>query len=267
MLIKVKNGIYYMQFPNLVEFPELVHGIFTRQNGHSPAPYHSLNLGLGLGDDDTLVYRNRCLLTKVLGNSALVFAHQVHGTHVLMAGADAGERSRQAASAPTAHQAPTGDALVTDACGQMLTIQVADCQAVLLYDPAKRVVANVHAGWRSSIGNIIGKTIARMQSAYGSKPSQILAGIGPSLGPCCAEFVNYGDEIPREFWHHKVGSQHFNFWAITCEQLGQAGVRSTHVHTSGICTRCNPEVFFSYRREKVTGRFAAVIGLQPPAPK
>jgi len=263
MLIKVKNGIYFMQFPNLIGFPELVHGVFTRNNGLSRAPYDSLNLGLGLGDEDTLVHRNRRHLAQVLDNGALVFAHQVHGTHVLIAGADTGVHGQKITPAREERQAQTGDALVTDVGAQMLTIQVADCQAVLLYDPVQRVVANVHAGWRSSIGNSSGKTIARMQKTYGCKPGHIVAGIGPSLGPCCAEFVNYELEIPRAFWHHKVGSHHFNFWTITREQLGNAGVASNQVHTSEICTRCNPEIFFSYRREKMTGRFAAVIGLRP----
>ncbi len=263
MLVKLKNGVYLMQFPNLVEFPELIHGVFTRNKGHSPVPYDSLNLGLGLGDDDSLVYRNRRRLVQALGNGALVFAHQVHGTHVLMADADTRGYGQQTTRAREEQQAQTGDALVTAVSGQLLTIQVADCQAVLLYDPVRGVVANVHAGWRSSVGNVIGKTIAMMQMHYGCKPGHIVAGIGPSLGPCCAEFVNYKREIPRGLWHHKVGSHHFDFWAITCEQLEKAGVASTQVHTSEICTRCNPEIFFSYRREKITGRFAAVIGLQP----
>jgi len=263
MLIKSNNGVYYMQFPNLVEFPELSHGVFTRREGHSPAPFDSLNLGFGLGDDEALVRQNRRRVSQILGNGALVFAHQVHGTHVLVVGPDGAGRARPEARAQPGRQTPTGDALVTRVRAQMLTIQVADCQAVLMYDPVQRVVANVHAGWRSSIGNIIGKTIARMQKDYGCKPGHLVAGIGPSLGPCCGEFVNYVREIPREFWHHKFGSHHFNFWAITREQLGQAGVAPANVHTSEICTRCNPGVFFSYRREKTTGRFAAIIGLKP----
>jgi copper oxidase (laccase) domain-containing protein len=93
----------------------------------------------------------------------------------------------------------------------------------------------------------------------------MVAGIGPSLGPCCAEFVNYTREIPRRFWHYRVSECHFDFWAITRAQLCQAGVVADNVYTSEICTRCNPQAFYSYRGQRVTGRFAAAIGLRSKA--
>jgi len=260
MLVKVKNGVYFMQFPNLAGFPELVHAVFTRRGGGSAAPYDSLNVSFGLGDEDARVRQNRELLARITANGEGLFAHQVHGTNVLSANTDGPRQGSRA---------PTGDALITRSHTQMLTIQVADCQAVLLYDPVQGVVANVHAGWRGSIHNIVGRTIARMERDYGCRPGHLVAGIGPSLGPCCAEFINYTREIPRPYWHHRVAENHFDFWAITGEQLQKAGVLPANVHTSEICTRCNPQAFFSYRRAKVTGRFAAVIGLRhvPPGPR
>jgi hypothetical protein len=101
-----------------------------------------------------------------------------------------------------------------------------------------------------------------MQQHFGCRPNRILAGIGPSLGPCCAEFINYKTEIPREFWRYKGPDDHFDFWAISFDQLLNAGVRAKHIESSQICTRCRTDEFFSYRAEKTTGRFAAVIGLK-----
>jgi YfiH family protein len=161
-----------------------------------------------------------------------------------------------------APQALIADAVVTDRSENYLVIQVADCQSVLMYEPVRRVVANVHSGWRGSIQNIIGCTVDAMKQYFGCSPDDILAGIGPSLGPCCAQFINYETEIPKEFWDYKDPDDHFDFWAISTDQLMKAGVRERNIESSQMCTRCRTEEFFSFRAEKTTGRFASVIGLK-----
>jgi copper oxidase (laccase) domain-containing protein len=90
----------------------------------------------------------------------------------------------------------------------------------------------------------------------------MLAGIGPSLGPCCAEFINYREEIPQVYWRYKDADHNFDFWSLSREQLLHAGVPAKNIETSRICTRCRTDEFFSYRAAKTTGRFAAVIGLK-----
>jgi copper oxidase (laccase) domain-containing protein len=129
-------------------------------------------------------------------------------------------------------------------------------------DPIRQVVANVHSGWRGSIINIIGRTVNAMEKHFGCDPAQIQAGIGPSLGPCCAEFVNYETEIPEKFWHHKDAGHHFDFWSISQDQLMDAGVLKANIENCQICTKCHTDLFFSYRGEGTTGRFASVIGLK-----
>ncbi len=104
---------------------------------------------------------------------------------------------------PFLGKAESGDAMITDAPGQSLVIQTADCQAVLIYDPVRKAVANIHSGWRGSIQNIIGLTVQAMIKEFDSDPKNLLAGIGPSLGPCCAEFIHYRTEIPKAFWSYK----------------------------------------------------------------
>jgi YfiH family protein len=160
-----------------------------------------------------------------------------------------------------AGQAVTADAVVTDLKGRNLVIQIADCQAVLLYDSVRRVIANVHCGWRGSVQNIIGRTIEVMKQHFGCRPGRIHAGIGPSLGPCCAEFINYRKEIPMEFWRYKGLNAHFDFWSLSRDQMLRAGMAETNIESSWICTRCHTDDFFSYRAARTTGRFAAVIGL------
>ena len=102
-------------------------------------------------------------------------------------------------------------------------IQQADCQAVLLHDPHRRAIAAVHCGWRGSVVGIIGKTIAAMQRYYRSIPADLTAFIGPSLGPCCGEFINYPDELPRWMHQYQVRPSYFDFWEISRQQLLGAG--------------------------------------------
>lgn len=250
MIENRRNGVAYLQFPNLTDFSELRHAVFSRRDGCSRKPYRSLNTSFSVGDTPDRVDRNRESIRHCLEATELVFARQVHGTDVAVV------------SGPQDGRPPQADALVAAAQGRYLTIQVADCQAVMVYDPVRRVVANIHSGWRGSIGNIIGRTLQAMTAAFGTAAGDLVAGIGPSLGPCCAEFVHYRKEIPRSFWPYKNADHHFNFWAVSHDQLCEAGVPTEHIFTSQLCTRCHTDRFFSYRGEGTTGRFATVIGLR-----
>jgi len=253
----VRSGVRFFRFSGLASFPAVDHAVFTRHGGCSPAPFDSLNMAFGLGDADRCVERNRQRVARVLGGCELVFARQVHGTGVAVLSAENGD------AAPAAGRpAPTGDALVTDRPGRFLVIQAADCQSVLLYDPRRQVVANVHSGWRGSVRNIIGRTIAAMIERFDCEPARMRAAVGPSLGPCCAQFVNYEKEIPRSLWCYKDGGAHFDFWSLSCDQLVQAGVSRRNIEICRLCTRCRTDLFFSYRGEGTTGRFAVVIGLK-----
>ena len=100
-----------------------------------------------------------------------------------------------------------------------------------------------------------------MQKQFKCDPAQLVAGIGPSLGPCCAEFIHYRKEIPEIYWPYKEANDHFNFWAISRDQLTDAGLLPDNIEISNMCTCCNTALIFSYRAEGQTGRFAAVIGL------
>jgi YfiH family protein len=257
LILRNKNGLAYYQFEHLAAFPEIQHGIFTRVGGCSQAPFQRLNVSFTVGDDPEHVGRNRALVAVCMEGQDLVFAHQVHGNTVRVI-----DGVLVPAPVSGAAAVQVGDAMVTDRTAKLLVVQVADCQPVLLFDPEHRVVANIHSGWRGSVANVAGRTLQVMRERFGCSARAVLAGVGPSLGPCCAEFVNYRDEIPRELWGYRRDSVHFDFWDVTRDQLMAAGVPAEHIHISGMCTKCHTDRFFSYRGERRTGRFPAVIGVR-----
>ena len=228
----------------------VVHGIFSRHGGVSPSPYGSLNVGMHVGDKAENVLENRERIKKTLGIRTLASAKQVHGDKIHVAKASGREM-----------EVDGFDAIISNRSGLGLMIQQADCQAVLLFDPKQKAVGNVHVGWRGSVANSIGKTVAAMTKAFGTAPADLLAGISPSLGPCCAEFVNYRSELPSSFLNYQAKPRYFDFWAISRDQLVAAGLAPGNIETATICTSCNHN-YFSYRRDKTTGRFASVIGLR-----
>lgn len=226
------------------------YGIFNRHGGVSPPPFDSLNVSYGVGDEMENVRANRELIKKRLGLNHLISARQVHGSEVLVIDKPPGKDMEM-----------TGyDAFISNVPGVGLMVQQADCQAVLLYDHSNKVVANIHCGWRGSVTNIIGTTIDTMKNVFGTDPAGILAGVSPSLGPCCGEFVNYQRELPPDFDTFQVKPYYFDFWAISRCQLEAKGVIPANIAIAGSCTVCDPQ-WFSYRREGKTGRFCSVIGL------
>ncbi len=255
-LVPLRRGdLPLLGFSHLAAQDDLQHAVTTRVGGVSSPSRQGFNLSFTGSADPETITANRRRLERVLAPGRLVFARQVHGTAVAAL--------KQPVAGDRFPVVGTADAIVTDRPGLLLTILVADCQAVMLFDPLRRVVANVHSGWRGSIANVIGATVAVMRRDYGCRPADILAGIGPSLGPCCAEFIHYRREIPRPLWAYRVSAHRFDFWALSRDQLTGAGLAADRIGIGRICTRCQTERFFSYRAGDKTGRFAAVIGMQP----
>lgn len=280
MIVKQKNAVSFFEFSKLASLSGILHGVFTRKNGKSKGPFRSLNVSFGVGDNDQTVLENRKIISRCINEKDLVFLDQVHGTRIIVFSKEHHfyrvfdttdglkcEHSEILGVQPDTFGIESehkfeADAIVTDIPGKCLVIQVADCQSVLICDPVQKVVANVHSGWRGSINNIIGCTLNVMEDSFGCRSRDIVAGIGPSLGPCCAEFVNYKKEIPEAFWKYKNDNHHFDFWSISRDQLCEAGVLFENVDLSGMCTKCDSNRFYSFRGEGTTGRFAAVIGLK-----
>jgi YfiH family protein len=251
------NGLTLFRFGNLASFPRLRHGIATRRGGASRPPFDSLNLSLKVGDDPLQVAANRRRVERCFPEMQPVFVRQVHGRTIAVL---------HGGSLPKGGRLPgEADAVVTRQPGRLLGILVADCQPVMLFDPVRGAVANIHSGWRGSVANILGRAVAVMAGRFGCRPGDIRAGVGPSLGPCCAEFIHFRQEIPESLWSYRVARHHFDFWSLSRDQLLQAGLRSEHIESADLCTRCRSDLFFSYRAAKPTGRMGAFIGLAPPA--
>lgn len=239
--------------PMLAGLPEVAHGFFTRQGGVSAGAYASLNVSLAVGDAQEAVAENLGRMRQALGLESLAAAAQVHGGRAAVI-----TSPDQTGLA----ELPEVDILVTTVPGLGLLIKQADCQAVMFFDPVNRVVANVHAGWRGQEINILGETVRLLQSRFGTRPADLFAAVGPSLGPCCAEFTNFRREFSPDLWTYQVRPTYFDLWRLSLDQLSAAGVPPSRLDLAGLCTRCGAGDFYSYRRDKVTGRQGAVIALK-----
>ena len=251
-LLHTKGPVSYLRHPGLSRHPRLAHGIFTRKGGVSIPPYHFLNTSYEVGDLQENVRANLGLISHTLGADHLVFMRQSHGTTVYTL-------ARERKQVPV--EPPNADAVITDIPRVALLVKQADCQGVIIFDSERQVVANVHCGWRGNVNNILGRVVARMGRGFRSRSQDLIAAIGPSLGPCCAEFVDHGKIFPPDFEEFMVGDDHFNLWAISERQLLEAGLRRENIEICGICTRCAVGLFYSYRGEGKTGRFGTAAML------
>lgn len=236
--------------PTLAKEKGIFHGITSRHAGCSPPPFDSLNVSFGVGDTTQNVQENRQQVQEHFGIKTLISARQVHGKQVAII------------TEPQESCEIDGfDAIICSVPDIGIMVQQADCQAILLYDPQTKIVAGIHSGWQGSVANIIGETINMMTLTFGTTPNDVIAGISPSLGPCCAEFVNFKTELPMTMHGFQTRPNHFDFWAISKKQLMDAGLPENNIDTKGTCTKCSDQ-FFSYRRNKTTGRFCSIIGLR-----
>lgn len=233
-------------------FANLIAAESTRHGGISPIPFHSLNLGINTEDDSENVTENRQRFFTSLGIGAnqLASSLQVHGTEILNA---------------TEPGYYTGyDALITNQTGLMVSVTVADCVPVLIYDAKCHAVAAIHAGWRGTVGGIITKTLARMQEEFGSQPKDCYAYVGTCIDDCSFEV---GPEVAAQFSTSFVHSdpdtqQAFvDLKAANQQQLLDFGIPASQISVSNFSTVLHNGDYFSYRKEGgQTGRMLAVIG-------
>lgn len=220
--------------------------VTTRAGGVSSGPHGSFNLGLKAGDDAAAVMQNRARLQTLLPQPPRWLA-QVHGSRVV--------------DADTLDEVPEADASVAANPGTVCTIMIADCLPVLFCDRAGRCVGAAHAGWRGLAGGVLANTVARMPAA----PADLITWIGPGIGP---EAFEVGDDVWQAFCaghpenadafrRHTPGKWLCDLPALARKALQRAGVAS--IHGGGLCTYSDPQRFYSYRRDGVTGRMAALV--------
>lgn len=239
----------------------------TRLGGMSRPPYEGLNLGLHVGDVGERVRLNRLALKRVLGRRILdpVVGEQVHGVNVARVGdLHAGARWEQSEKSLA-----NTDALVTGTRRLPLVSLVADCVPVALVDPVRQVAAVAHAGWRGLSRGVLENTLDVLRQTWGSTASDLVAWIGPAIGPCCYEV---GAEVAAHFPQHVASGDsdrsRLDLRAATRRRLSDAGLLGENVTGLALCTACHPELFFSHRRATreglpATGRQALLLWLEP----
>jgi len=288
------NGVEWLAAGGWKKTGWLWHGFSTRRGGLSRAycaddAPGELNLGFTAQDDRETVLANRRMLADAISGdpaSPLISLRQIHSNLVAIAsGADAiRERPLKA------------DGLMTDEPGILLAIQTADCIPVLVADRKRRAVAAFHAGWRGTVKRIVESGIGRMRLAFGSRPEDLIAAIGPGIGACCyavgeevlsgfeSQFT-YARELFCEVYdsdpirtrypmlfltqrapgHSEIGpSLHVNLVEANRRQLLAAGLKPGSIAFVGGCTSCQQEMFFSHRASRGhAGRMMSVIGIRP----
>jgi len=275
-----KNGLEVLEVAGWNQYEWLLHGFSTRGGGSSQVYGGStLNLGWTKEDDSTSVSENRRqFLAAVRGEragSVLVGAKQIHSSivRVVKKGDGALEGRLQTEEGKAVLE---GDGLITDVPGVLLGVGTADCVPVLVADVTKRVVAAFHAGWRGTVARIVERGIAMMQEEYGSQAVDIVAAVGPSIGPCCytvGEAV--WSEFGRQFGYAKEllvrstdsGEVRLNLWEANRRQLLDAGVPEASIAMMRECTACARSQsgamrYFSHRAEHgIAGRMLNVVGV------
>jgi YfiH family protein len=205
-----------------------------------------------VGDNPSEVTQNRRSFFDALGlnESEVAIPEQCHGSTV------------RRAVRPGAY--PTCDSLVTNEKRVFLSVSVADCVPVFLYDPEKEAVAAIHAGWRGCSNGIIEKTVDALMKEFHTRPENLIAYLGPSARSCCYEV---GEDVARLFASEYVspkdnGRFFLDLQSSTAAQLVDAGLRADQIEDCGLCTISSPESFHSYRRDGPrSGRMLGVIGI------
>ena len=251
-----ENSIPFYRFNLLSQFGELEHLVFTRLGGVSLPPFASLNVSYDTGDEADRVRENLQRVRDATNCSSFIYARQSHSSNFMVL------RQHPDFDPQVNYPLHGKDGFITQLPGLFMMIKVADCQTILLYDPEKKVAGIIHAGWRGSVQNVLAKAVQLMVTHYNCNPSDTIAGVGPSLGPCCSEFRNWRQELPSDFSRFQLRENHFDFWAITQHQLMEAGLLRENIEIAGLCTKCHHQVFYSYRGEGKTGRFAVAIGIK-----
>lgn len=260
-VIAEKNGVKLIQFSHLNSLDFLTHGFSSRVGGVSPPPYDTMNLGYATEDEVINLMENRARFMSALGKENLLMAQTINLVH--------GDRVVGDHELPDNGEIVDADGIITQRADLPLVSTFADCIPIFLADPVKKAIGVVHAGWRGTLAGIAARAVKRMQELFKSKPEDILAGIGPGIGPCCFET---GEEPARCFMDKYPGWKdlvvrvsNYDKWKIDLFSfnrriLQETGVPGRSITIASLCTLCREDLFFSYRRDgRRSGRMAAVM--------
>jgi YfiH family protein len=261
MAFSQRDDLRYYQFDILPA--SVIHGVVSRRGGTSPAPWDSLNVGGTVGDDPANVQENRTRTFAAFQRDpgSIFDVWQVHSADVVCA-----EAPRDPAASLV-----QADVILTNRPDVTLFMRFADCVPVLFHDPVKGVVGIAHAGWLGTVRGAARAAVETMSARYGSKPEDIRAAIGPSIGP---DHYEIGPDVSqqiqdafqdqaKDLLKKRKGRMYLDLWKANSVQLRDAGV--VNIEVAGVCTACHLEDWFSHRAERGrTGRFGALVALAGP---
>ncbi|OFX84239.1 MAG: hypothetical protein A2W99_00495 [Bacteroidetes bacterium GWF2_33_16] len=259
MITKTINNLIYLQFHNLTKEKLIRHYTTTRKGGVSKDHLSELNMGYTVNDNPAFVDRNLELLSLAadIPRDKMVFPKQTNGTNIAIVNS----------FNETFHDT---DALITNIPGVCIGVRTADCVPVLLFDPVKKVIAAIHSGWKGTVEKISKRTIKLMIEKFQVNPKNLIAGIGPSIGPDVYEIGNdVIMKVEQSFGKNHVlkniaGTEKafFDLWTANKLVLEESGVLSDNIEIAGMCTFANESLFYSARRNgKQAGRLASGIML------
>ena len=266
----LSSGVHPVTAQNLIlyrvrafdAYPNLTHAIFTRRGGYSQAPFDTLNLGSSVGDDPQAIKKNYEQVYQVthITPEQTVSCHLIHSADVLTINQANQQRLMGKA-----------DGLITGTPNIYLSMRFGDCTPLIFFDPVRGAVGLTHAGWRGTMQDMAGATVRMMVKQFDCRPGDMIAVIGPAIGPCCYEVGSEVIAAAAESFEDsaslftrrngKANHAHFNLWEANRRQLAAAGVQQ--IIQSELCTACRTDQFFSHRAEHGrTGRFGVIIGLR-----
>ena len=250
----------FYRFSHFKKYDLLLHAVSKKSEER---PY-AFSLALHTGEEAQSIIINRNALEKQLVSTTplhFIVANQTHSDHIKIIDKPLTRGWKSSSDA-----IEDCDALITNVPNVVLTIFTADCVPILLYDPVQQVVAAVHAGWKGSKAQIVKKTVQKMIQTFDSNASDIKAGIAPSIGGCCYEV---GEEVAKHFFavpqaYKQSGEKYMlNLPTVNKQQLLDVGIQIDNIEMSHICTACEVEHYFSYRKEHgCSGRFMSMIALK-----
>ncbi|MDO4262437.1 MAG: peptidoglycan editing factor PgeF [Eubacteriales bacterium] len=272
MRLEIREGVPYFVFSNLERTGLARHGFSTRAGGVSEGEFSSMNLSFTRGDDPERVRENFRRIGAAIGfdPESLVLSSQTHTTNVRLATeADRGKGF----SRPLDYE--NVDGLITDVPGLMLATFYADCVPLYFVDPVHRAVGLSHSGWRGTVHRMGEATLTAMREAFGTRPEDVQAAVGPSICMDCYEVSeDVAQEFVREFgrdgaaerellYKKEDGKYQLNLWRANRMVLEQAGVPAAQIAVTDVCTCCNGELLFSHRASRGRrGNLGAFLGVR-----
>jgi len=251
---EMEGAVPYLSFPMFRDTGLVTDGFSTRLGGVSEGCFSSLNLSFDRGDDRAAVAENFRRMGEALGVRCedMVLSQQTHTTNIrIVTDEDRGKgitRERDYADI---------DGLITNVPGICLVTTYADCVPLYFLDPAKKVIALSHSGWRGTVGKIGKKTVELMHVKFGSDPADILAAVGPSVCQDCYEVSadvidRFKEVFDRSAWDELFyekpdGKYQLDLWKANEKIFLEAGIRKDHIAVTNVCTHCNSEILYSHR--------------------